>query len=87
MTDLARGLFLSLHQGIVDLGDGIRAVQERNSVCYYTATSEFFLEILPRKRSLMLLLDADISEIEAPSWLAKDGNDWKFVPNSTLNHP
>ena len=87
MTDPARDLFLPLHEGIGNLGDGIRAVQERNSVCYYTSEAEFFLELLPRKGSLMLLLDADIAEIDAPSWLAKDGNDWKFVPNSTLMHP
>ena len=87
MTDAARDLFGPLHQGIDNLAAGIRAVQERNSICYYTSDAEFFLELLPRKRSLMLLLDADIAEIEAPSWLAKDGNDWKFVPNSTLMHP
>ena len=87
MTDAARDLFGPLHQRIDNLAAGIRAVQERNSICYYTSDAEFFLELLPRKRSLMLLLDADIAEIEAPSWLAKDGNDWKFVPNSTLMHP
>ena len=86
MTDAARNLFSSLHEPIMNLGDGIQAAQERNSVCYYTSDSEFFLELLPRKYSLTLLLDVDLSEIEAPSWLAQDGNDWKFIPNSSGNH-
>ena len=87
MTVRARKLFAPLHTGITNLGDGVQAVQERKSVCYYNSDSEFFLELLPRKNNLRLLLDVDISEIEAPAWLAKDGADWKFIPNSTSNHP
>ena len=87
MTRRARNMFDPLHKEITNLDDGIQAVQERNSVCYYNSGSEFFLELLPRKNSLRLLLDVEISEIEAPAWLAKDGNDWKFIPNSTSNHP
>ena len=87
MTGRARNLFDPLHKEITNLDDGIQVVQERNSVCYYTPGAEFFLELLPRKNSLMLLLDVDLSEIEAPVWLAKDGNDRKFIPNSTSSHP
>ena len=87
MSEGARNLFLPVHEGITSLDDGIRAVQERNSLCYYNSGSEFFLELLPRKNSLRLLMDVEISEIEAPTWLAKDGNDWKYIPNSSFNHP
>ena len=87
MTNRARDLFLPLHEAIANLHDGIHTVQERKSVCYYTPSSEFFLELLPQKSNLRLLLDVDLSEIEAPGWLARDGNDWKIIPNSTFNHP
>ena len=87
MSEQSRQLFFPLHDEITILDDGIRAVQERNSVCYYTSGSEFFMELLPRKNSLRLLFEAEYSEIEAPSWLARDGNDWKYIPNSSFNHP
>ncbi len=87
MTVRAKNLFDPLHKEITNLDDGIQVVQERKSVCYYTPGAEFFLELLPQKYNIRLLLDADLSEIEAPAWLAKDGNDWKFIPNSTFNHP
>ena len=87
MTERARNLFDPLHDKIASIDDGIQAVQERNSICYYTSESQFFLELLPQKYNLRLLLDVEISEIEAPGWLVRDGNDWKFIPNSTFNHP
>ena len=87
MTGRAKNLFDPLHKEIMNLGDGIQAVQERNSVCYYTLGAEFFLELLPQKYNVRLLLDADLSEIEAPAWLARDGNSWKYIPNSSFNHP
>ena len=86
MTGRARNLFDPLHKEITNLDDGIQVVKERNSVCYYTTEAEFFLELLPQKYNVRLLLDADLSEIEAPAWLARDGNSWKYIPNSSFNH-
>ena len=86
MTVRARNLFDPLHREITGLDDGIQVVQERNSLCYYTSGAEFFLELLPQKYNLRLLLESDMSEIDAPGWLARDGNDWKYIPNSSFNH-
>ena len=86
MTGKARNLFDPLHKEISNLDDGIQVVQERNSVCYYTPGADFFLELLPQKYNIRLLLDTDLSEIEAPAWLARDGNSWKYIPNSSFNH-
>lgn len=35
----------------------------------------------------MLLLDAEISEIDDCTGLTRDGKNWKHIPNSTGNHP
>ena len=86
-TATAKNLFRRLHEEIKNLGDDIQAVHERYSVCYYTAGPQFFLELLPRKYYLMLLLDAEISEIDDCTGLTRDGNDWKHIPNSTGDHP
>ncbi len=87
MTGQARNLFAPLHNEIIGNLHDIQAVRERNSVCYYTSSSNFFLELLPRKYSLTLLFDADMSEITDINGLAEDGNDRKFIPNSSGNHP
>ncbi len=86
MTERARNLFDPLHDKIAGIDDGIQAVQERNSICYYTSESQFFLELLPQKYNLRLLLDVEVSEIDAPAWLTRDANDWKYIPNSSFNH-
>ena len=86
MTANARNLFNCIHEEIMNLGDGIQAARERYSVCYYTADAQFFLELLPRKYNLTLIMDAEFSEIEAPDWLARDGNDWKFIRNAISRH-
>ena len=86
MTSAAKNLFNHIHEAIMNLGDGIQAARERGSVCYYTADAQFFLELLPRKYKLTLIMDAEFSEIEAPAWLARDGSDWKFIRNSVSRH-
>ena len=86
MSRIARNLFDPLHREILDLGDHISVVRERNSLCYYTSDFNFFLELLPRNRYLMLLMEEDISEMSGPSWLLQDGTEWKFIPNSSFNH-
>ena len=86
MSDRVHPVFNSLHHEIHKMDDGIIAVQERNSACYYSRHHEFFLEVLPQQYGLKLLLDLDISEVDDPRGMAKDANDWKFIPLSTLRH-
>ncbi len=87
MSDRLQTIFDSLHQEINKMEDGIVAVQERHSACYYSRDSAYFLEVLPQKARLRLLLDLDISEVDDPQGRAMDGNDWKHVPMSTFHHP
>ena len=86
MNDRLHSVFNSLHQEINNMEDGIIAVQERNSACYYSRHHEFFLEVLPQQYGLKLLLDFDISEVDDPQGMAKDANEWKFIPLSTHSH-
>ena len=85
-SDRVHPVFNSLHQEINNMEDGIIAVQERNSACYYSRDHEFFLEVLPQQYGLKLLLDLDVSEVDDPQGMARDANDWKFIPLSTFHH-
>ena len=87
MSDRLHRVFNTLHQEINNIDDGIIAVQERNSACYYSRDHQFFLEVLPQRYGLKLLLDLEISEVDDPGGNAKDANDWKFIPLSTFRHP
>ena len=87
MPNRLHSVFTFLHKEITNMEDGIIAVQERNSACYYSRDHQFFLEVLPQRYGLKLLLDLDISEVDDPQGIAKDANDWKFIPLSTFRHP
>jgi predicted transport protein len=49
---------------------------ESKSVSYHGPA--FFLETLPRKHGLTLLLPLDFSEIDDPTGIAQDATQWKF---------
>lgn len=50
---------------------------ETKSVSYHSPS--FFLEVLPRKRRLLLSLPLDYNEIDDPDGVAKDSTEWKFL--------
>ena len=64
---------------IRELGDVIEIVEHRSVSCY---GPEFFVELLPMKNYLRLILPLDFDEVEVPDILyAADTTTWKFVPN------
>lgn len=77
MTIVARQLFELLSPQIRAIDSSILELAESKSVSYHT--DGFFLEVLPRKHGLTLLLPLDHSEINDPHGLATDATVWKFI--------
>ncbi len=76
MSVEARTLFDELRMHVLALNINILELAELNSISYHGP--EFFLEILPRRYSLTLLLGMDFNEIEDPSGRAQDATQQNF---------
>ena len=83
MSSDARRVFGRLDKQIRGLGKLIVTV-ERKSACYYVG-SNLVLEILPQKWGVRLLLDIGFAEVDDPQELARNANDWKFIPNAAFS--
>ncbi len=82
MSPKARELFDTLSKEVKSLGDVIEIAQ-RKSVSYHAPN--FFLEVLPRKHELVLLLPLDFSEVDDRNEITEDANERKFIPNATYD--
>jgi uncharacterized protein with ParB-like and HNH nuclease domain/predicted transport protein len=80
MSPAARQLFDILRERIRILHPDIIELAEQRSVSYHGPA--FFLEVLPRKNRIGLLLPLDFNEIEDPSDVAEDTSQWKFIVNA-----
>jgi predicted transport protein len=80
MSTEASALFQELRTHVLALDSNILELAEPKSVSYHGPA--FFLEILPRRYSLTLLLALDFNEIDDPSGLAQDATQWKFFINA-----
>jgi len=80
MSAAARQLFDQLSPRIRELGPDILELAEGKSVSYHGP--DFFLEVLPRKRRLTLLLPLEYGEVDDPTGLAEDATEWKFFVNA-----
>lgn len=77
MSDTARALFDALRARIRTFDAEVTEMVEGKSVSYHAPY--FFLEVLPRKNRLTLLLPLNYSELqEAPS-IAADATAWEFI--------
>ena len=76
MTREARALFGQLRAVVLDLDSDIIEIAESRSVSYHAP--DFFLEILPRKFGINLLLSLDFNEVEDPHGIAEDTSQRKF---------
>jgi predicted transport protein len=77
MSPEARLLFDAVRAHVTALDSDILELAESNSVSYHDPG--FFLEILPRRYRVLLLLPLDFNEIDDPSGLARDATEWKFL--------
>ena len=76
MTEVARTLFEQLSAMVLEIDSDIIEIAETHSVSYHGP--EFFLEVLPRKNRINLLLALDFNEAEDPHGIAKDASQRKF---------
>ena len=80
MTAPARALFEQLREQLLRFSPSILEIAEPKSVSYHGPG--FFLEVIPRKQRLSLLVPLDHAEISDPHGLAMDATEWKFVVNA-----
>jgi uncharacterized protein with ParB-like and HNH nuclease domain/predicted transport protein len=73
----SRALFDLLRPQINDLGDDVIELCSANSVSY--RVYDFFVEIIPRKRRLSLMLNLDFEECDDPTQQAVDATEYAFV--------
>jgi predicted transport protein len=83
MTGAARELFGVLREKVTALDAEIIELAEQKSVSYHGPA--FFLEVVPRKAALSLLLTLDFNEVEDASGLAQDTSQWRFIVNATYD--
>ena len=76
MTAAAQVLFESLAPRVKKLDVDIVELAEHKSVSYHAP--RFFLEVLPRKHNLVLLLELDFNEVVDPAEIAADATEWSF---------
>lgn len=80
MSELARSLFDLLRTKILAIDSGIIELAEQKSVSYHGPA--FFVEVLPRKNRINLLLALDFNEVDDPHGVAKDASQRKFFVNA-----
>ena len=76
MSNRARKLFELLRPRIAEIDSEVVELAETKSVSFHAPS--FFLEILPRRHFLVLLLPLDFSELEDPAGIGKDTSERKF---------
>ncbi len=80
MSEEARNLFDQLRVKVLQIDTNIIELAEQKSVSYHGPG--FFLEILPRKNRITLLLDLDFNEVDDPLNIANDTSEYKFLVNA-----
>jgi uncharacterized protein with ParB-like and HNH nuclease domain/predicted transport protein len=77
----ARALFDAIRPHLLTLGDDVVELCGARSVVY--RVFDHFLEVLPRTRYILLLINIDFDDIDDPSSLARDASDYAFIANAS----
>ncbi len=80
MSARAQALFTALRPRVLALGPQVVEIAEKKSVSYHAAN--FFVEVLPRERRLVLLIDLDLAECGAKDDNTFDAGEWRFLANA-----
>ena len=81
MTDEARALFDKLQERIKADFPKVIEMPESKSVSYHD--QDFFLEVIPRKRGLSLLVGIDYNEVDEPDEKVEDTANYSFIINAS----
>jgi uncharacterized protein with ParB-like and HNH nuclease domain/predicted transport protein len=77
----SRALFEQLRPELLALGDDVVELCGSKSVTY--RVYDFFLEVIPRKRRLSLILNLEYDECDDPTQRAQDAATWAFILNAS----
>ena len=77
----ARKLFDMLRPQVLAIGDDVVELCGAKSVTY--RVYDFFVEVLPRKRYLLLVLNLDFEECNDPTQRAFDATEYAFITNAS----
>jgi len=77
MDERARAIFDVLRPQILGMGDDVIELFSAKSATY--RVYDFFVEVIPRKQRLSLLLNIDFSEVDDPSEKASDASENAFI--------
>ena len=77
MSEVARSLFEELSKRLHEAFPETVELPGSRSVSYYDP--KFFLEVIPRKNSLGLVIDLDFTESAGISDLMQDTENWTFI--------
>ena len=82
LVDDLRALLEQLRERVLAVDPRIIEVSRPNSVSYYADDGDFFLEVLPRKRKLILLLNLPLEECNHRDEHLSDSSEYKFIVNA-----
>ena len=74
-------LFDALRPQILALGEDVIELCGAKSVTY--RVYDFFVEVMPRKRRLLLIVNLDFADCDDPSEIASDATEWAFITNAS----
>jgi predicted transport protein len=74
-------LFRRLQSAVLGLSEDITELCGAKSVTY--RVYNFFLEVIPRKYQLALLLNLDFEECDDPTQRVVDTSEYAFIPNAS----
>ncbi len=77
----SRALFDQLRPELLALGEDVVELCGSKSVTY--RVYDFFLEVIPRKRRLSLMLNLEFEECDDPTQRAEDATTWAFILNAS----
>lgn len=79
MNDAVRRMLDGILSSVRGLADVIEVVERKSVSCY---GPDFFVELMPMRRSVRVILPLQFSEVEIPEGVtAYDASTWKFVVN------
>jgi predicted transport protein len=81
LDDISRPLFEKLCEQIRGIGPNVLELFGSKSVTY--REHDYFVEVLPRRHRLLLLLNLDFSELQDASGLASDASDSAWISNAS----
>jgi predicted transport protein len=81
MSEEASSIVRALRTKILEIDDDVIELAEKKSISYHAPN--FFLEVLPRRYRVGLLLALDFDELDDPLGIAQDATQWKFLVNAS----